>query len=76
MNTPIIDRIIEDCDRKIAIKAYCDILKETWQEHPNQRFIQLLFNIFEHNYASSNLDELYNVADEDIFEAIKEGNMT
>ena len=65
--------IAEENKRRLEIANYCNILKEVWKKYPNQRFTQLLFNIFEHNYASSNLDELYNVADEDIFEAIKEG---
>ena len=57
------------------IHEFCEQLEKMWQERPQQRFLQLLYNtlILEYHKSDLNAGELYNLKDEELLEVIKSG---
>lgn len=64
--------------RSQEIFHFIDALEAFWLVHPNQRFLQMLYNILKTKYGTADLNEgkLYNLKDSEILEVIKQGELS
>lgn len=64
--------------RAQEIYHFMDELESFWIKHPNQRFLQMLYNLLMSKYGTADLNEgkLYNLKDSELFEVFKEGKLS
>lgn len=64
--------------RAQEIYHFMDELESFWIKHPNQRFLQMLYNVLTARYGISDLDagKLYNLKDSELLEVIKKGKLS
>lgn len=65
-------------NRTQEIYHFMDELEAFWIKHPNQRFLQMFFNVLTARYGTANLDDgkLYNLKDSELCEVLKEGKIS
>ena len=60
---------------KDKISKFCKQLEETWQKFPSLRFNQLLYNLYMRAYNTADLNKLYPIGNDALYEVIKSGKM-
>lgn len=64
--------------RSQEIFHFMDELEAFWLVHPNQRFLQMFYNLLMSKYGTADLNEgkLYNAKDSEILELLKKGQLS
>lgn len=59
------------------IYTFCDQLEATWVKHPQQRFLQLLYNLLKTRYGTADLNDgrLYNLENSELLEVLQEDKL-
>lgn len=60
------------------IYRFMDELEAFWVKHPNQRFLQMFYNLLKSNYDTADLNtgKLYNLKDSEFLALIKNTNFS